>query len=60
MGPIARVLWECLPELLHVALVLMVAAVMVAIMGIALFGDRAASFSTLSGTSATTATCSGA
>ena len=49
MGPIALVLWECLPELLHVALVLMVAATMTAIMGIALFGDRAASLSTLSG-----------
>lgn len=57
MGPIARVLWECLPELLHVALVLTVAAVMVAIMGIALFGDRAASFATLLGVSAITATC---
>lgn len=60
MGPIARVLWECLPELLHVALVLTVAAVMVAIMGIALFGDRAASLSTLSGVSAITVACSGA
>lgn len=49
MGPIARVLWECLPELLHVGAVLTVAALMVAVMGTALFGDRAASFSTFSG-----------
>ena len=50
MGPIARVLWECLPELLHVGGVLTLAALMLAIMGTALFGDRAASFSTFSGT----------
>ena len=49
MGPIARVLWQSLPELMHVGAVLAVAAVMLAIMGVALFGDRAASFSTLSG-----------
>ncbi len=49
MGPIARVLWACLPELLHVGAVLLIVALMVAITGAALFGDRAASFSTLSG-----------
>ncbi len=49
MGPIARVLWECLPELLHVGAVLVIVALMVAIMGSALFGDRAASFSSLAG-----------
>ena len=49
MGPIARVLWECLPELLHVGTVLVIVALMVAIMGSALFGDRAASFSTFAG-----------
>ena len=49
MGPIARVLWECLPELLHVGAVLVVIALMLAVMGTALFGDRAASFSTFSG-----------
>ncbi|KAL0034091.1 hypothetical protein WJX79_008239 [Trebouxia sp. C0005] len=48
MGPIARVLWACLPELLHVGAVLLIVALMVAITGAALFGDRAASFSTLS------------
>lgn len=53
MGPIARVLWQSLPELLHVGAVLAVAAVMLAIMGVALFGDRAALFSTLSGMSTT-------
>ena len=46
MGPIAQVLWACLPELLHVGLVLSIVAVLVAIMGAALFGDRAQSFST--------------
>ena len=51
MGPIARVLWESLPELCHVGAVLAVIALMIAIMGIALFGDRAASFSSLAGTS---------
>lgn len=49
MGPIARVLWASLPELLHVGVVLVVSQVMIAIMGMALFGDRAASFATLSG-----------
>ena len=49
MGPIARVLWDCLPELVHVGGVLAVAALMLATMGTALFGDRAASFSTFSG-----------
>ena len=49
MGPIARVLWACLPELLHVGAVLLIVALMVAITGAALFGDRAASFSTFSG-----------
>ena len=49
MGPIARVLWESLPELCHVGAVLAVIALMVAIMGLALFGDRAASFSSLAG-----------
>ena len=49
MGPIARVLWACLPELLHVGAVLLIVALMVAITGVALFGDRAASFSTFSG-----------
>lgn len=58
MGIIARVLWQCLPELLHVGAVLVVPAVMIAIMGIALFGDRAASFSTLSGVSVVAAACS--
>ena len=46
MGPIARVLWESVPELAHVGAVLGI----VAIMGCALFGDRAASFSSLAGT----------
>ena len=49
MGPIARVLWGCLPELLHVGAVLVIVALMAAIMGNSLFGDRAASFSTLAG-----------
>ena len=49
MGPIARVLWECLPELLHVGAVLVVVALILAVMGTALFGDRAAFFSTFSG-----------
>ena len=49
MGPIARVLWASLPELLHVGVVLVVSQVMIAIMGMALFGDRAASFATLPG-----------
>ena len=49
MGPIARVLWECLPELLHVGAVLVVAAVMVAIMGNTLFGNRAESFASFTG-----------
>ena len=49
MGPIARVLWESFPELAHVGAVLGIVALMVAIMGCALFGDRAASFSSLAG-----------
>ena len=49
MGPIARVLWESVPELAHVGAVLGIVALMVAIMGCALFGDRAASFSSLAG-----------
>ena len=49
MGPIARVLWESVPELAHVCAVLGIVALMVAIMGSALFGDRAASFSSLAG-----------
>ena len=49
MGPIARVLWESVPELAHVGAVLGIVALMVAIMGSALFGDRAASFSSLPG-----------
>lgn len=52
MGPIARVLWESLPELLHVGAVLVCVAVMMALAGNALFGDRASSFSSLAGTSA--------
>ena len=49
MGPIARVLWQSFPELCHVGAVLAIVALMVAIMGSALFGDRAQSFSTLAG-----------
>ena len=49
MGPIARVLWESFPELMHVGAVLVTIAVMVAVMGYALFGDRAASLSTFTG-----------
>ncbi|DBA75406.1 TPA: hypothetical protein ACH3X1_010669 [Trebouxia sp. C0004] len=47
MGPIARVLWQSFPELCHVGAVLAIVALMLAIMGSALFGDRAQSFSTL-------------
>ena len=49
MGPIARVLWQSFPELCHVGAVLAIVALMVAIMGSALVGDRAQSFSTLAG-----------
>ena len=49
MGPIARVLWRCLPDLLHIGAVLGCVALMVALMGNALFGDRAQSFSSLAG-----------
>lgn len=49
MGPIARVLWQSFPELCHVGAVLVIVALMVAIMGSALFGERAQSFSTLAG-----------
>lgn len=49
MGPIAQVLWQCLPELLHVGAVLVCVAFLVALMGNALFGDRAHSFSSLTG-----------
>ena len=49
MGPIARVLWECLPELLHVGAVLVMVAIMVAVMGNTLFGDRAESFASFTG-----------
>ena len=51
MGPIAQVLWQALPELLHVGAVLVCVAVLLALMGNALFGDRAESFSTLTGMS---------
>lgn len=51
MGPIARVLWQSLPELIHIGAVLAVSALMLAVMGVALFGDRAALFSTFSGIS---------
>ena len=42
-------LWQCLPELLHVGSVLAIIALMIAVMGTGLFGDRAASFCTLTG-----------
>ena len=50
MGPIAQVLWQSLPELLHVGAVLVCVAFLTALMGNALFGDRAQSFSSLTGT----------
>ena len=49
MGPIARVLWASFPELLHVGAVLVTIALMVAVMGNSLFGDRAAALSTFAG-----------
>lgn len=49
MGLIAQVLWQALPELLHVGAVLVCLAVLLALMGNALFGGRAHSFSTLTG-----------
>ena len=49
MGPIAQVLWQCLPDLLHIGTVLVIVALLVALMGNALFGDRAESFSSLAG-----------
>ena len=52
MGPIAQVLWQALPELLHVGAVLVCVAVLLALMGNALFGDRAESLSSLTGMSA--------
>ena len=51
MGPIAQVLWQALPELLHVGAVLVCVAVLLALMGNGLFGDRAESFSSLTGMS---------
>ena len=50
MGPVAQVLWHSFPELCHVGAVLVIVAFMVAIMGSALYGDRAESFSSLAGT----------
>ena len=52
MGPIAQVLWQALPELLHVGAVLLCVALLLAFMGNALFGDRAESFSSFTGMSA--------
>lgn len=52
MGPIAQVLWQALPELMHVGAVLVCVALLLALMGNALFGDRAESFSSLTGMSA--------
>lgn len=49
MGLIAQVLWQALPELLHVGALLVCLAVLLALMGNALFGGRAQSFSTLTG-----------
>jgi len=49
MGPIAQVLWDSFPELCHVGAVLAIVALMVAVMGSALYGDRAESFSSLAG-----------
>ena len=49
MGPNARVLWDSFPELCHVWAVLVIAALMAAVMGNALYGDRAASLSSLTG-----------
>ena len=49
MGTTARVLWESVPELLHVGAVIVTVAVMVGIMGNTLFGFRAEAVSSLSG-----------
>ena len=48
MGTTGRVLWEAVPELLHLGAVIMTAAVMVGVMGNTLFGYRAEAMSTLS------------
>lgn len=47
MGPVARVLWLSLPELLHVGAVIGLVAVSVGIMGNTLFGFRAEAMSSL-------------
>ena len=48
MGTTGRVLWEAVPELLHLGAVIVTAAVMVGVMGNTLFGYRAEAMSTLS------------
>ena len=47
MGITGQVLWEAVPELLHLGAVIVTTAVMVGVMGNTLFGYRAEAMSSL-------------